>query len=592
METGEETYLVLQAATLQEAEEIARAQGLMIAGVRDATPADWGAPPLEAPALAIPVYSPVPETIVFESVHSQEGKVTERGARVTPWSELEEAAPAAKPVARAQPEPVADPAAKPVAAVRAVPTAQPFDLVDPPAVAAHVGSVFSDGDVPITKDSESTADPSTIPLAESGQSPHVAVEARAKNVEHIAPEPYGVPASEPVPVVATTRERLDGELRAELMPAHVKAPAMETSDALASAPLMKATPVETPVVTAAPRTTPGKPVAPSDDAHRSVTPAAAAPPAAKPPQTARTAPPAPQVPAKPGVPPIKKTTSPVSRGAQGSTPARPGQTASPQAVPAAPAARSALAARPADMPLAPAPRAKRPQKSTSGPIRRVLPPPAAAAVAEHAPPVVEQVSPPAEPLALVVEPMVGSGMEQVVTKLALDQTAQHVEHSAGSALERLTGLDEHPTYSSGAAHAAEYGSNSFAAPAQQAAPPVATAAPSAPAPDDVPIAWVAAPAPPASPPRPVQAPGGTSYVTLFVCPIAFLMFAGGAGLLAYGMLRNVDPGDNEMLKLDLRLQSLTYCLLGGFLLIGGLLGFVAAGMAHLAGAVRRSRAAG
>ena len=45
LETGEETYLVLQAPSSQEAEEIARKQGLLIASVRVASSEDWGVTP-------------------------------------------------------------------------------------------------------------------------------------------------------------------------------------------------------------------------------------------------------------------------------------------------------------------------------------------------------------------------------------------------------------------------------------------------------------------------------------------------------------------------------------------------------------------
>ncbi|HET6247757.1 MAG TPA: hypothetical protein VFE47_08675, partial [Tepidisphaeraceae bacterium] len=43
LETGEESHLLLQAATLAEAETVARSQGLLISAVRKASPADWGA---------------------------------------------------------------------------------------------------------------------------------------------------------------------------------------------------------------------------------------------------------------------------------------------------------------------------------------------------------------------------------------------------------------------------------------------------------------------------------------------------------------------------------------------------------------------
>ena len=45
METGNETYLVLQAKTRPQAESLAREQGLLISSVRVAKPDDWAAAP-------------------------------------------------------------------------------------------------------------------------------------------------------------------------------------------------------------------------------------------------------------------------------------------------------------------------------------------------------------------------------------------------------------------------------------------------------------------------------------------------------------------------------------------------------------------
>lgn len=50
-ETGEETYLVLQASTKPQAEKLARKQGLLISSVRVARPDDWSAPAEEPPAV-------------------------------------------------------------------------------------------------------------------------------------------------------------------------------------------------------------------------------------------------------------------------------------------------------------------------------------------------------------------------------------------------------------------------------------------------------------------------------------------------------------------------------------------------------------
>lgn len=48
-ETGEETYLVLQATTKPQAEKLARKQGLLISSIRVARPDDWHGPPRAAP---------------------------------------------------------------------------------------------------------------------------------------------------------------------------------------------------------------------------------------------------------------------------------------------------------------------------------------------------------------------------------------------------------------------------------------------------------------------------------------------------------------------------------------------------------------
>ncbi|MDB5289427.1 MAG: hypothetical protein JWL69_668, partial [Phycisphaerales bacterium] len=388
-------------------------------------------------------------------------------------------------------------------------------------------------------------------------------------------------------------------------------PHPEKSDAVVPVALVEPEPIEAfaPVVApavSAPRTTPVKAVAHADGARRATAAPTAAPPSGGSAQTARPAASAPKTSDKPGVAPAKKNLNPAPRSAPGRTSAGP--------VSAAPAGRTADSVRPGAAQQSSATRSKRMVRTAPAAAQRVTPPamppatqrvtppiapPAAKTpVSEQAHPVVESPVVPApshpEPIAPIVEPSVGSGMEQMVTKLALDQTALQVEHSTGSALEHLAGLYEQPAYSSGAAHAAEYSSDSFAPTMQQATPHVATEASiaAAAATADVPIAWVAAPAAPASAPatpQPAAPATGASYITLFVAPISFLLFAGGAGLLAYGMLHNMDAGDNEMLKLDLRLQNMSYCMLGGFSLIAGLLGFVAAGMAHLAGAVRRGK---
>jgi hypothetical protein len=67
LETGEDTYLVLQATTVDEAEQVARKQGLLIAAVRPAVAADWGvATGVKIPVPAMPPPRPIAKTVIFE----------------------------------------------------------------------------------------------------------------------------------------------------------------------------------------------------------------------------------------------------------------------------------------------------------------------------------------------------------------------------------------------------------------------------------------------------------------------------------------------------------------------------------------------
>lgn len=89
-ETGEETYLVLQAESKPQAEKIARKQGLLISSVRVAKPADWQpsgadddqdlAPAMEeaAPAIEEPdVQEIVTPPVFVDSTIASEGPVEE-----------------------------------------------------------------------------------------------------------------------------------------------------------------------------------------------------------------------------------------------------------------------------------------------------------------------------------------------------------------------------------------------------------------------------------------------------------------------------------------------------------------------------------
>jgi hypothetical protein len=569
IETGEETYLVLQAQTPQHAEQIARGQGLLISAVRAATPADWGAPPAPAPLIPVPVYSAVPETIVFESVDSREGKVTEpaRPRQPSPWSQLEESSLHGEAIALTQND--LDRYREPASSTQTAD--ELFEVAPEPAPPVRPRSVFSDDELLIGSERESHPQNHTARAAPETKSPPIRpLAATSPNGNEEIPAKVAAlavvdNASDPPKLKSAADEATEPLTREVAVVERVQAP-----------PAPRATPTKSAAVSDEIPRVPAAP-APTRPASKSIT--ATKPPGATPaPQTARK----PAVSAAPAA--VAKAPAPVAKKA--APPARPAATSpSPVAPPVA-------VAEPKRPPKVPAPAAKAavpapPHLPPAAPPEPAAPP----RVAEPA--VVSEAALPAFPVA-VAEPGTGSGMEQVVTKLALDQTAHEVEHSVGSALESLAGMEMSAGYASAGAHSAEYSSESFEAdtplPAASALASAPVAQPASTPAEEVPTAWVAAPSASAVAPARNKAPvasGGISLVTVLVCPIAFILFAGGAGLLTYTLLHNVDAGDNDMLKLDLRLQSLTYCLLGGVSLIAGLLGFVAAGMAYLAGAVRR-----
>jgi hypothetical protein len=106
-QTGEDTYLVLQAATKPQAEKLARQQGLLISSVRIAKATDWAAP--EEPEQ---VQSDVETTQYIEpGFYEVPGPAPEAGP---------EASADAPPVA--EPEPFVDAAPTPDSARRYTPT--------------------------------------------------------------------------------------------------------------------------------------------------------------------------------------------------------------------------------------------------------------------------------------------------------------------------------------------------------------------------------------------------------------------------------------------------------------------------------------
>ncbi|HZL35098.1 MAG TPA: hypothetical protein VFC78_07300, partial [Tepidisphaeraceae bacterium] len=194
------------------------------------------------------------------------------------------------------------------------------------------------------------------------------------------------------------------------------------------------------------------------------------------------------------------------------------------------------------------------------------------------------------------EPPPGSGMEQVVTKMAWDQVAQAVAFSSGSALERLAG-DESPIFFPGELAFAPDELLSAAAAQPLLDDLVGLSPTGAPAADGHTLGDVA--------PAPLDAPGmdaGISHsrahppgpsplVTMVLCPMATLITLGGIGLLGYALTRPAAAADaTDLARLDLRLESLTQCLLGAAILLGGLLLFIGAGLVHVAGAVKSRNA--
>jgi hypothetical protein len=109
-ETGQETYLVLQAPTKPHAEKLAREQGLLISAVRVARPDDWSAPPPPPPEPAPPAetyFDPPPPVEQLEPAPEMDyaaGASAEPTPFVDAPSASQPAPPALEPV-RALPSP-------------------------------------------------------------------------------------------------------------------------------------------------------------------------------------------------------------------------------------------------------------------------------------------------------------------------------------------------------------------------------------------------------------------------------------------------------------------------------------------------------
>ena len=85
-----------------------------------------------------------------------------------------------------------------------------------------------------------------------------------------------------------------------------------------------------------------------------------------------------------------------------------------------------------------------------------------------------------------------------------------------------------------------------------------------------------------------NAPAAGWVATVILSPLGFLSVAGGIAMLVYSMNRPQAPDATDMQKLDGHVQMLMQCFLGGVMLLGGLLLFVAAGLVYVGGGMRRA----
>jgi hypothetical protein len=193
----------------------------------------------------------------------------------------------------------------------------------------------------------------------------------------------------------------------------------------------------------------------------------------------------------------------------------------------------------------------------------------------------------------------GSEIEQVVTKIAWDQTAHAVEHSSGSALERLASAAtasyppdprfDDPFSAVPAAEFAEASALPTDALVAIEPPPIAAIPDVAPAPAMA-IGELSSPASHAAVSgysQPLPARANPMFAVFYVlAPLATLVSAAGIGLVIWSMTR-IAPADLEdIAKLDFRITSLAQSLFGGMAFLGGLLLFAIAALAYVAGAIR------
>lgn len=681
LETGEETYLVLQAANSDEAERIARRQGLLIATVRPATAADWGAAPIAGP----PMRSG-PETIVFEGINAE--PVIDVGAGMTQPAMIDLAPADGVIVGRS----IFDTADAPHASsfLSGEPMVEEVSALTSTVALTSAATLTSNAALTATASEPAAADLSLaanpggevitamelspVLAGDEPASPAPAPSATGIADAKIA-DPPAKPAqparSAPNPAIAAATDREEGPVLslsddAPPRPAARLAPARPTPATPSAPPASPSAPLASqgapPATAGAPLAGSRKPAAtppPSTNgpaAAAATRPAAGAKPVARPPATRptgatparpaampaakgtvppRPVPPSPAQP--PGARPVRLTPPAVRRipPANPNAIGRPAHT--PPAAPAALEARlrpSAMEAPAADAPVgepSPArPPAVEERPSAAAPAS---PPAAVKAPPVEAPSISDAVFfPPSDAPArgefssISSEPALGemshavfdlgpaasdaqrvtgevvggSGIEQIVTKLAWDQTAQAVEHSTGSALERLALVSaEIQTPEPIFPEASQTPPTAQAAVTVEPAPasqPAVDTAPAVSAQESAALAQTLAAAAVSTPAIIARLPGsaraaqrrnGMLPLVYLLTPPALLAGGGGIALVIWALLK-VMPADltETVDKLDFRMQIMTYIVLGGMLMTLGFCLLLATLIAYLAGAVR------
>lgn len=126
LETGEETFLVLQAPTKPQAEKLAREQGMLISAVRVARPDDWQAAPAPEGAEPQPQSAPVAQTMVEPQPQVELQPAPEPQAEPSPFLDV------AAPIERSNVEP----------APRPLDPAPPLPSITPQEQGSSAGAVF------------------------------------------------------------------------------------------------------------------------------------------------------------------------------------------------------------------------------------------------------------------------------------------------------------------------------------------------------------------------------------------------------------------------------------------------------------------